>query len=386
MRAPGDFQGMIFTESAVEAAITAGSFDEIALKNANLGAEVQPVWLELDKRMGGQTARKAAVEQFNQKNRWRKRGIWSMPVKYGRGNHEREMVSLEIAEATGVVTVSASGIEMGQGLNTKVAQAVALGLGKLSASVSVPLSMIQNTGVKTTASFPAASGTSGSGTSESCCDAALKACAKVVKLLAPYARPGLDWAGVVRAAAAGGVKLSAQVEGQHLSGGEYYIYAAGATEVELDVLTGEYEILRTDIVYDSGISLNPALDIGQVEGCYVMAAGMCLTEFQSHSKIDGRLIGAGTWDYKPPCSLDIPLEFNIWFAQTANNVPGNVLGSKCATEPAMPLGAGAFFALKQAIYAAREDATGKPREYFPMPLPATPAHVQPLCLVDLSKG
>jgi len=181
MRAPGDFQGMVLTEAAIEATITAGKFDEVFFKAANLGPEVQPVWKELDAKMGGQAARKAAVEKFNSANRWRKRGLWSIPVKYARGNREREMVKMKISAETGVVTVSASGIEMGQGLNTKVSQACAMGLSKLSPSVSVDVSLIHNTGVKTTADFPAASGTSGSGTSESCCDAALKACAMVRK-------------------------------------------------------------------------------------------------------------------------------------------------------------------------------------------------------------
>ena len=54
----------------------------------------------------------------------------------------------------------------------------------------------------------------------------------------------------------------------------------------------------------------------------VSPQGMCLTERQSHSKVDGRLIGAGTWDYKPPCALDIPLQFNIDFSQTPNKAPG----------------------------------------------------------------
>ena len=112
---------------------------------------------------------------------------------------------------------------------------------------------------------------------------------------------------------------------------------------------GEYQILRADLVYDSGVALNPALDIGQLEGvsspalfvsfsaacserrcaaqCYVMGAGMCLTEQQVHSQVDGRLVGAGTWEYKPPSALDIPLQFNIWFTQTPNKAAGNVLGT-----------------------------------------------------------
>jgi hypothetical protein len=71
MRAPGDFQGMVLTEAAIEATITAGKFDEVFFKAANLGPEVQPVWKELDAKMGGQAARKAAVEKFNSANRWR---------------------------------------------------------------------------------------------------------------------------------------------------------------------------------------------------------------------------------------------------------------------------------------------------------------------------
>eukprot|EP01051_Picozoa_sp_SAG22_P005939 SAG22_NODE_371_length_11566_cov_5.447458_7_plen_259_part_00 len=217
------------------------------------------------------------------------------------------------AAPAGHVTVDCSGIEMGQGLNTMVCQAVVLGLNKLfpanadanasadTKAAPLTLAAVSTNGLKSTAQFPAASGTSGSGTTESCCDAATKACAKIVALLAPHRSPQ-GWVATVRAAASKGVALTG-VEGTHLSGGSYFIYAAGCTVVELDVLTGECEILSQDIVYDSGTSLNPSLGFGQVEGCYVMAAGMCLTEHQVRSGKDGRLVNNGTWCGS--CSTDV---------------------------------------------------------------------------------
>jgi xanthine dehydrogenase molybdopterin-binding subunit B len=133
--------------------------------------------------------------------------------------------------------------------------------------------------------------TSRTGTSEGCVDAALKACAKIVLRLAPYVGAassgarGLEaWAAIVAKAYAAGVDLSAGLEADHLKGGNYNIYTAACTEVELDVLTGQYTVLQADLVYDAGISLNPSLDIGQVEGCFVMAMGMCLSERQVRAR------------------------------------------------------------------------------------------------------
>ena len=71
----------------------------------------------------------------------------------------------------------------------------------------------------------------------------------LIKLLHPYIKPGASWVEVIKAAAAAGVDLKTAVEGRHMVGGEYFIYCAGASEVELDVLTGECQILRADLVY-----------------------------------------------------------------------------------------------------------------------------------------
>merc|ERR1719272_2436497 len=98
------------------------------------------------------------------------------------------------------------------------------------------------------------------------------------------------------------------------------VYAACCSVMEVDALTGEYTHLSADIERDS----------------------------------DGRMLNAGTWDYKPPSALDIPVRFDVAFLEgSVNNADGNVLGSKATGEPAIVMGMTPFFALKMAIYAAR---------------------------------
>lgn len=143
------------------------------------------------------------------------------------------------------------------------------------------------------------------GTSEACVYATLKACDTLNKTLARYKASSDTWVQVVAKAAKAGAKLAAT--GRHImgTGGAYPICSAACAVVEIDVLTGEHQILSTDILYDAGRSLNPYIDIGQVEGCFVQSAGFCLTEEQVRSPVDGRLISNGTWDYKPPCTCTI---------------------------------------------------------------------------------
>ncbi len=86
----------------------------------------------------------------------------------------------------------------------------------------------------------------------------------------------------------------------------YFIYSATVAEVELDVLTGETNIVRVDIVEDTGTSVNPEVDVGQVEGAFVMSLGMWLTEQLRYDPDTGRLLTRDTWEYKVPSSKDIP--------------------------------------------------------------------------------
>ncbi|XP_023931920.1 indole-3-acetaldehyde oxidase-like, partial [Lingula anatina] len=93
------------------------------------------------------------------------------------------------------------------------------------------------------------------------------------------------------------------------SGPDYFVYAAACSEVELDVLTGETVALRTDILYDCGKSLSPEIDIGQIEGSFVMGLGYWMTEKTRFNLETGRNITHGTWEYKVPLAKDIPRDF-----------------------------------------------------------------------------
>lgn len=160
-----------------------------------------------------------------------------------------------------------------------------------------------------------------------------------------------------------------------------FTYSAACSEVELDVLTGEHRILRTDIVYDVGWSLNPALDIGQVEGAFVQGIGYLLHERVERQRTDpgrGRLTSANTARYKPPMAANIPRRFNVHLfpRDRAVHVQENrahLFSSKEVGEPPLVLATTVFLAVKHAIREARLDEGRDP--CFTLDAPATPADI-----------
>lgn len=277
---------------------------------------------------------------------------------------------------------------MGQGINTKAVQCAAFELSKgVCADAHALLPMVHVASPTEFDKFNIADATPTwlSNTSECVVVAVTSACAALNKRLQPYKQklgPTSSWTQVVAAAAAGGAKLtSSGTKYPLIEGAKYNVYASALCLAEIDVLTGETQILRAEIFYDAGVSLNPAVDIGQVEGSFVQAMGGLLTEEQVFSTTDHRVVNNGTWDYKPPCPLDVPQIFNCHLLPVVNAAKGAVLGSKATGEPAYLLGAAAFFAVKAAIYAARLEVNES--AYFNMAAPATPAVVQSHCLVVL---
>ena len=133
----------------------------------------------------------------------------------------------------------------------------------------------------------------------------------------------------------------------------YFVYAAAASEVEIDVLTGETTVLRSDILIDIGHSLNPCLDVGQVEGAFVQGLGLMTTE-QMMYEPDGRLYSNGTWEYKPPCSKSIPVDLRVTLDKGGdpNQTNSAVMSSRGIGEPPLVLSTSVFFAIKQAIMSA----------------------------------
>jgi xanthine dehydrogenase/oxidase len=177
------------------------------------------------------------------------------------------------------------------------------------------------------------------------------------------------------------------VSERHTSGKPYlyFAYSAVATEVEIDVLTGEFTILRADLLYDTGKSPNPAIDIGQIEGGYIQGVGFATTEelvYDHH----GALVTDNIWSYKPPCTKTIPLDFRVRLHpvdEARNILEGHaemqaVKSSKAAGEPGMTLGVTAYFAIKRAIMDARRELTGR-NGWLAMDVPATCQRIQMNC-------
>ncbi|XP_068702018.1 xanthine dehydrogenase/oxidase-like [Montipora foliosa] len=322
--------------------------------------------------------RKAGVDTFNKNNRWRKRGIGMVPLKYSIsyfGNMFTAMVS--IFHTDGTVAIAHGGIEVGQGINTKAAQVAAYEL-------KCPLEFIA---IKPTAAFtnPNSSATGGSVTSELCCKTVMGCCEILNKVIDPVRQtmPTATWPELIAKCYSEGLDLSAKFMSKSGIPVVYNTYGVTCTEVEVDVLTGEREIIRTDILNDCGQSMNPELDVGQVEGAHMMGLGMFLSEKLIYDPQTGRNLTNGTWEYKPPCSKDIPIDFRVSLLKNAPN-PLGVLRSKAVGEPPLCMACGSLFALKHAVEAAR-DEIGKGDDYFAMNAPCTVEDTQLACLVDPSQ-
>jgi xanthine dehydrogenase/oxidase len=161
--------------------------------------------------------------------------------------------------------------------------------------------------------------------------------------------------------------------------------------VEIDVLTGEFTVLRTDLLYDAGKSLNPALDIGQIEGGFVQGLGFVTTEEALFNE-EGRLISDNIWSYKPPCTKTIPIDLRVTLvardsASCAKQEQHGLLAvkaSKSTSEPCLSLGNSVYFAIKHAIRAARREQTGKD-EWVELPVPLSCQRIQQACRVNPDK-
>ncbi|XP_015777058.1 PREDICTED: indole-3-acetaldehyde oxidase-like [Acropora digitifera] len=314
---------------------------------------------------------------YFQNNRWRKRGISVVPLKYVVsyvGSSFTAMVS--IFHTDGTVAIAHGGIEVGQGINTKVAQVAAYEL-------KCPMEFIA---IKPSAAFtnPNSSGTGGSITSELCCKTVIGCCAILNKVIDPIREtmPSASWPELIAKCYSEQVDLSAKFMSKNVTPTyeAYNTYGVTCTEIELDVLTGEREILRTDILNDCGQSMNPELDVGQVEGAFMMGLGMWLTEKLIHDPQTGRNLTNGTWEYKPPCSKDIPVDFRVSLLKNAPN-PLGVLRSKAVGEPPLCMSCASLFAVKHAVEAARDEIE-KGDDYFAMNAPSTVERTQLACLVD----
>jgi len=159
----------------------------------------------------------------------------------------------------------------------------------------------------------------------------------------------------------------------------YAVYGVACTEVEVDTLTGNYHLLRTDMLEDAGTSPSPLVDIGQIEGALAMGQGLFTTEEPIFDPKTGAKLNFDTWHYKPIMSRDISTDLRVTLLSDAPN-PTGVVGSKVVNEPPLSLAFTITLALRDAITSARKDAGNA--DWFQIDCPMTVENIQQLCLVD----
>ncbi|KAK7065266.1 hypothetical protein SK128_021569 [Halocaridina rubra] len=330
------------------------------------------------------TSRKSAADKFNKENKYRKRGLSAVPIKYGIGFTKavlNQAGALVHVYTDGSVLLTHGGTEMGQGLHTKMIQVA-------SRVLKIPVDRIH---ISETSSdtVPNTSPSAASASSDINGMAVLNACEILLQRLEPIIakNPKGSWEDWIKDAYINRISLSAagfhktpdmmtfDFDTQTGRPFNYYSFGAAVTEVEIDCLTGDHSLLRTDIVMDVGESLNPAVDIGQIEGAFIQGVGLLTLEELCYSP-EGVLLTRGPSTYKIPGFQDIPREFNVSLLRGAPN-PRAVFSSKAVGEPPLLLAASAFYAIKEAIAAVRKEAGLSP--VFRLDTPATAERIRMAC-------
>ncbi len=356
-------------------------------------------WAEV-KAGGALERRRAEIDAFNAANPVLKRGLGLFPLKFGISfnlPHMNQAGALVHVYTDGSIRLNHGGTEMGQGLFIKVAQVVA-------EVFQVDVDRIRPSATST-AEVPNTSPTAASTGSDlngwAAWDAANTIRSRMVGFAAEHfgvadtdiefadgtvriARPGsnqvltfgelarLCWLGRVSLSATGYYKTPkihwdpATMQGRPFF---YFSFGAAMAEVAIDTLTGESRVLRADLVQDCGRSLNPAIDLGQIEGAFVQGQGWFTCE-ELWWDASGRLRTAGPSTYKIPGSRDVPPVFNVKLLDNAPSHEATIFRSKAVGEPPLMLATAVWTALKDAIGAA-----GDRRAPVRLDAPATPERV-----------
>jgi len=404
----GGPQGMLMIENVMDDIARARSLDPLNVRRANFygvgerdtthyGMKVEDNVIgriadELEKTSGYRQRRKE-IARFNAASDVVKRGLALTPVKFGisfNATHFNQAGATVNLYTDGTALVNHGGTEMGQGLHTKVIQVVAHTLG-------VPIAAVRACATDTS-KVPNTSATAASSGSDLNGKAA-EAAARVVRdRLAEVAAEelGAQVADIVFAegevrAGGGSMTLAALAKKAHdkrvslsatgfyrtpriwwdrakLTGRPFFYFAYGAavSEVAIDTLTGESRLLRVDILHDVGRSLNPAIDMGQVEGGFIQGMGW-LTSEELVWNAKGELLTHAPSTYKIPTAGDWPAIANVRLLEDSPNVEDTILRSKAVGEPPLMLAISVYYAIRDAI-AACGSAKAGPK----LRAPATP--------------
>ncbi|MFD2740060.1 xanthine dehydrogenase molybdopterin binding subunit [Sulfitobacter aestuarii] len=407
----GGPQGVIVAERIMEEIAYHRGCDSLEIRKRNFygdkGRDLTPyhqqvedniaprIVSDLEERAAYQARRKAVLD-WNVRGGVIRKGIALTPVKFGisfTATWYNQAGALVHVYSDGSIHLNHGGTEMGQGLNTKVAQVVADAFQTEFDNIKITKTTTEK--VPNTSATAASSGTDLNGM------AALDACTQIKARLVEFAArkwdvspeavrflPGAVQVGEERVAFADFIKL-AYMARVHLSAAGfyktpkihwdretgkgrpfyYYAYGAALSEVSVDTLTGEYVVDRTDLLHDVGRSLNPVIDRGQVEGAFIQGMGWLTTEELWWHK-QGQLRTHAPSTYKIPLASDRPRIFNVELADWSVNRENTIKRSKAVGEPPFMLGISVFEALSMAV-ASVADYRTCPR----LDAPATPERV-----------
>ncbi len=418
----GGPQGIVGAERVIEEIAYALGKDPLDIRKLNFygqpgsGRTLTPYHQEVEDSIIGRLvdeleasadyrARRQAIVDFNRESRYIRKGIALTPVKFGISftmTAFNQAGALVHVYQDGSIHLNHGGTEMGQGLYIKVAQV-------LADAFQVDIERVKITAT-TTAKVPNTSATAASSGSDLNGMAAYDAARQIKERLVAFAaarwnvdpedvvflpnrvRVGgteIPFPDLINQAYFARVQLSAagfyktpKIHWDRKAGRGmpfyYFSYGAACSEVSIDTLTGEYLIDRTDILHDVGRSLNPAIDIGQIEGAFVQGTGWLTTE-ELWWDAKGRLRTHAPSTYKIPLASDRPKIFNVKLAEWSENAEPTIGRSKAVGEPPFVLGVSVLEALSMAV-ASVADYRVCPK----LDAPATPERV--LMAVERLKG
>jgi xanthine dehydrogenase large subunit len=390
----GGPQGMMAIERVMDAIAAHLGIDPLAVRQANLygpGRDVTPYHMRVEDNVApeliadlaeraGYAGRRAEVEAFNASHKILKKGLALTPVKFGISfttTHLNQAGALVLVYADGSIHLNHGGTEMGQGLMIKVAQVVA-------DVFRVPVETVKVSATRTD-KIPNTSATAASSGSDLNGMAAQRAAETIRERLDTFAAgqegsEAWSFGELCRRAHLARIPLFAtgfyatpkiHYDRATHSGRPflYFAYGAALSEVVIDTLTGEHRVVAVDILHDVGRSLNPAIDLGQIEGGFIQGMGWLTTEelvFDDR----GRLLTHAPSTYKIPTANDRPARMAIAIWERGHNPEPTIHRSKAVGEPPLMLAISVFSALTQAV-AAAAPGKGLPK----LDAPATPERI-----------
>ncbi|ARJ43706.1 xanthine dehydrogenase molybdopterin binding subunit [Pantoea alhagi] len=407
----GGPQGMVAIEQIIEAIARHRQLDPLTVRKRNYYGQqtrnithyhqrvednlLEEITAQLEQSADYQM-RREAVRRFNAASPILKRGLALTPVKFGisfTSSFLNQAGALILIYTDGTVQLNHGGTEMGQGLHTKVTQIVAEVL-QIDAS-AIRITATDTGKVPNTSPTAASSGTDLNGKAaqhaaeillqrltemlcrlHQCQPQEVSFSNGIVRVKQHYFTfsqvAQLAWLNQVPLSATGYYRVPGIHYDREAGRGQpfyYFSYGAACSEVLIDTLTGEYRLLRADILHDVGASLNPAIDVGQVEGGFVQGMGWLTCEELVWDSL-GRLMTDGPASYKIPTLGDLPDDLRVTLLENRKNPQQTVFHSKAVGEPPFMLGISVWVALQDAIASVADY-----RQHPHLDAPATPEKV-----------